>query len=368
MNLICFSSLTLHKVIEVKRLNRRMRRMRVNGETNYIPSRTICLKFAGQILSKYVFLCRNRYEVFPFVSKVKICFACYRIGHISKNYKGKSRCIFCGGDVHDSASTCSKKNDNFFYVNYQGEHLVTSHDCPLIVRHKMILSLAASENIPLIEAKRKIIQSTTAPKDMTYDFNNFPLLNSSKSNNSNINSYHSHNLIFNTLSYNRFSKRPVIMRIYLRVPLLLIRLLMVPTRLINLYFHKRHRSRNKIISCSQKSLQKIDNFNSHYNLLYSPNGRSPHMSNNGVGYNNNIFIEPRNENDNSPPTSCHNQESCCNNNSIVSVSNIDIVSLNNAIVSLSKNIEFICNLARSAYSSPNDALAARFTLSNVNNE
>jgi len=45
-----------YKVIEVKRLNRRLR---INGETKYVPSRTICLKFAGQILSKYVYLCNR---------------------------------------------------------------------------------------------------------------------------------------------------------------------------------------------------------------------------------------------------------------------------------------------------------------------
>jgi len=52
------------KVSEVKRLNRRIR---INGEIKYIPSRTICLKFIGQFLPKYVFLCRNRYEVFPYI-------------------------------------------------------------------------------------------------------------------------------------------------------------------------------------------------------------------------------------------------------------------------------------------------------------
>jgi len=69
------------KVLEVKRLNRRMK---INGEIKYIPSRTICLKFADQIFPKYVFLCRNRYEVFPYISKVKICFSCHRIGHLAK--------------------------------------------------------------------------------------------------------------------------------------------------------------------------------------------------------------------------------------------------------------------------------------------
>jgi len=84
------------KVMEVKRLNRRTR---IDDETKYIPSRTVCLKFSGQILPKYVYLCRNRFEVSPFIPKVKICFSCYRVGHISKACKGKPRCIFCGKDM-----------------------------------------------------------------------------------------------------------------------------------------------------------------------------------------------------------------------------------------------------------------------------
>jgi len=42
--------------------------------------------------------------------------------------------------------------------------LATSHDCP------MIITLADSENIPLIEVKRKILQGTTVPKDIVYDY------------------------------------------------------------------------------------------------------------------------------------------------------------------------------------------------------
>jgi len=167
---------SLFKVIEVKRLNRRII---INGETKYMSSRIICLKFAGQILPKYVFFFRNRYDVFPFVSK--ICFVCYRIGHISNNCRGKLRCIFYGG-THDSAVSCSSKNENSSCINCRGrggKHLATSHDCPIIIRHKMILSLAAAENIPFVEAKQKILQGTTAPKDIVYVYNNFPLLNTS---------------------------------------------------------------------------------------------------------------------------------------------------------------------------------------------
>jgi len=162
------------KVCEVRRLNRRIR---IEGETKYIPSRTVCLKFAGQILPKYVFLCRNRYEIFPFIPKIKICFSCYRVGHISKACKGKPRCIFCGKDPHDNNDSCPERNNPPKCINCHGEHLASSHDCPMVTKHKTVISLAATENIPLVEARRKITQNNYPPSDPRYDFVNFPTLN-----------------------------------------------------------------------------------------------------------------------------------------------------------------------------------------------
>jgi len=124
------------KVCEVRRLNRRMR---IEGETKYIPSRTVCLKFVGQILPKYVFLCRNCYKVFPFIPKIKICFSCYGVGHISKACKGKLRCIFCGKDSHDNSDSCPEKNKLPRCINYQGEHLASSHECPTVAKHKTVI-------------------------------------------------------------------------------------------------------------------------------------------------------------------------------------------------------------------------------------
>jgi len=65
----------------------------------------------------------------------------------------------------------------------------------MITKHKMILSLAASENIPLVEAKHKILQNTTVPKDMMYDYTNFPLFNLSRDAHDSSNSYNSHNRV-----------------------------------------------------------------------------------------------------------------------------------------------------------------------------
>jgi len=132
------------KVVEVKRLNRRVT---IDGEIKYIPSRSVCLKFTGQVLPKYVFLCRTRHEVYPFIPKVKICFSRYRVDHhISKTCKSKLRCIFCGDDTHKSLyDTCSCKS-NVPCINCEGDHLASSHKYPIVIRHKLILSLGAFEH------------------------------------------------------------------------------------------------------------------------------------------------------------------------------------------------------------------------------
>jgi len=161
----------------VRRLNRRIK---INGEVKYVPSRTVCLKFAGQLLPKYIFFSRTRHEVYPFIPKVQICFSCFRVGHISKSCKSKPRCLFCGNDAHDNDDPCAYRNNAPRCINCQGDHLAISHTCPVVSKHKLVLSLAANENIPIVEAKRKIHQtmptSSSSPSQYNLNFRNFPFL------------------------------------------------------------------------------------------------------------------------------------------------------------------------------------------------
>ncbi|EGI58026.1 hypothetical protein G5I_13900 [Acromyrmex echinatior] len=65
-------------------------------------------------------------------------------------------------------------------INCLGGYLATSHECPIIQEYKVVLSLAASENLFLMDAKRKIRYSNdTNRASLTYsrlDFDNFSLL------------------------------------------------------------------------------------------------------------------------------------------------------------------------------------------------
>jgi len=78
----------------------------------------------------------------------------------------------CGKDV-----ICSIK-DNFpcFFNACQDNHLPTSYKCPVMAKHKLVLSFAA-ENLPFMDARRKILQSTQLlSHDLKYDFRNFSLI------------------------------------------------------------------------------------------------------------------------------------------------------------------------------------------------
>jgi len=301
------------------------------------------------------------------------------IGHISKNCKGKPRCIFCGGDVHESMVPCPRKNDTSQCINCQGGHLASSHECSTTVRHKMVLFFVASENIPFIDARRKILQGTSVPKDIIYDFNNFPMLNSRKSSNDNNNSYYSDNqpthlhhrfTVLNSSNTNDETTEDI-----------------SASRLSPNGFHKVKKSsfshvtsspNEKFVSRSHIHTHKNDKFNSHINLLNSPNVRTPNMSSNKVGYNSNSIIDPCSEISNSPPTN-HNHEANYNRisdllpsfiseliNFTSIINKIDLASLNNSILLLTKNVEYICNLARTA-NPPFDSSSARYPSSNNNN-
>jgi len=146
-----------YKILEIHHLNRRIK---VSNDFQYTPSWTICIKFVGQSLPSHIYFFNCRYPVFPFVPKARICFACYRIGHLRKTCKSKPRCLFCGDSAHDPPEDCVDRPTSPKCLNCGGNHLATSHDCPEVIKHKMALSLAANDNISYLDARRSVNSSS----------------------------------------------------------------------------------------------------------------------------------------------------------------------------------------------------------------
>jgi len=169
------------KILEIHRLNRRLK---TGNDIQYVPSRTLCVKFAGQFLPNFIYFHNCRFSVSPFIPKTRICFSCFRVGHLSKTCKGRPRCLHCGELQHSAAEACPSKHSPARCINCGGDHLATSHECPRVLHHKTALSLAATENISLTEALRLVNSSppyssgspSSNPQDPRFDFTNFPYL------------------------------------------------------------------------------------------------------------------------------------------------------------------------------------------------
>ncbi|KYN29445.1 hypothetical protein ALC57_01112 [Trachymyrmex cornetzi] len=166
------------KILDIHRLNRRIT---INGKSEYVPSKTLCIKFAGQALPRDVFLFKIRHEVRPYIPKSCICFSCFRVGHIAKVCKGPPRCLYCGDSDHENEDSCPSRNGetDAVCINCKGSHLATSKDCPIISKQDNIIKLAAVENISIADARRIINnQGSFTRYGSGLDSQDFPRLNS----------------------------------------------------------------------------------------------------------------------------------------------------------------------------------------------
>jgi len=162
----------------------------------------------------------------------------------------------------------------------------------------MILSLATSENIPLIEARRKIQQSIFAPADIRYDFRNFFLLNSKRSSNDNSRNNHSDIQSVYLQFKNRFSVLSSSNTTEGTIEGISSNLTKIASQKSGSSPRDSHKIKKLSFSQKTSSLNgmsaprpharthEVAKVNSFVNLLCFPNGRTPNISGNGVGYNN----------------------------------------------------------------------------------
>ncbi|KAK9884202.1 hypothetical protein WA026_005155 [Henosepilachna vigintioctopunctata] len=140
------------KVLEVKRMMRRVRNERNELTSDKVPLPIILITFKGQELPDKISIYRYKCSVEPYVQRVIQCFQCLRFGHISEQCRSKHRCKKCGGE-HD-VQNCEKVNPKCIHCS--GNHLSTDNiNCSEFLKQKRIKKIMAFENISYKEALTK---------------------------------------------------------------------------------------------------------------------------------------------------------------------------------------------------------------------
>ncbi|KYN10037.1 hypothetical protein ALC57_17832, partial [Trachymyrmex cornetzi] len=164
------------KILDVQRLNRRTV---LDGKVEYVPARTIRIKFAGQLLPKFVYIFKVRHEVRSFIPRLRTCNACFRTGHVRSACRGAPRCLYCGGGKHNvSNDTCQLQEGTPKCINCQGEHWANSSEYPVIKRQHAIVNIATVQNISIADAKTIANSGKSSPMAASspYSLSSFPAL------------------------------------------------------------------------------------------------------------------------------------------------------------------------------------------------
>ena len=140
-------------ILGVRRLNRKVLSKDAVNKAELIPTRTILLTYNSQSLPSDVFIFLVRYNLEVYVPPTKMCFKCFRYGHLQTLCRSKTTlCMKCCRPFHQATDACSNRDKQATCINYQGSHLPNDKACPELLFQKKVHSYAAMRNTSLYEA------------------------------------------------------------------------------------------------------------------------------------------------------------------------------------------------------------------------
>ena len=155
-----------------------------NEKGEKVPSTTVQIKFEGQEIPDFIDLFHMRIKVDPYITQPKLCYSCFRFGHVANQCKNP-RCRFCGSSPHEKEQVCPQINGPYTCLNCKGSHIVSDKSCPAFKEQSTIRKMAAFRNIPIKEASKLFHQEkrqsgiNNTPFEPNYLYNKKTILHNS---------------------------------------------------------------------------------------------------------------------------------------------------------------------------------------------
>ncbi|KAK2580370.1 hypothetical protein KPH14_001002 [Odynerus spinipes] len=156
-------------VLSVKRLNKRVYKDDTQ-EFVWVPSETVLLTLAGATVPDKIQIDGLYYmKVDLYIEPVRVCFNCFKVGHIAKFCKRSKVCRSCGKDAHDSEHYCTKANAPYCWYCEEA-HLALSKGCKVMTFNQEVNKVMAHNDFRIYEAIN-LVKSTNTNTIMTHKEN-----------------------------------------------------------------------------------------------------------------------------------------------------------------------------------------------------
>lgn len=134
-------------VLKARRLSRKV----INeGTVTWIPTQSVVLTFAGQLLPSKIYSFHTSLPIETYKLPTIMCLNCCRYGHVKTQCRSQPRCFKCSQS--HTGESCSVVKDNSTCLYCSGKHFATDKECPEFSRQQSIKLVMSSENISYLEA------------------------------------------------------------------------------------------------------------------------------------------------------------------------------------------------------------------------
>lgn len=152
-----------NNILKMERMKKRIWDKDAN-KMKYIASDNIIVTFKGKDLTDYVSIYNKggHLRVRPYVEAVKLCYNCYKYGHLKNLCKSKAKCPICNDDFHgecNKAPLCGNCGEGH-RANYRG--------CIEFQRNKDMNIIMAHNNCSYFEAI-KLVEGREMDIPINYD-------------------------------------------------------------------------------------------------------------------------------------------------------------------------------------------------------